>query len=155
VEASVLVVGFGNRLRADDAAGAAVVDRLAASPLPPGTRVEEGGTDSLRLPSLWRGERRVWLVDATAGGATPGFVHRIGHDTLLALPQPHEGVHRLSLAESLRWLVLAWPGMSEIRWRLWGIEPVFLGSREGLSPEVAAAVDSVASEIMERLEREV
>jgi hydrogenase maturation protease len=155
VGASILVVGFGNRLRADDGAGAAVADRLATDPLPHGVRVEKGGTDSLRLPSLWRGERRVWLVDAAARGAAPGTVHRIDHDTLLALPQRHEGVHHLSLPESLRWLILSWPEMAEIRWRLWGIEPGFLGSREELSPEVAAAVESVAEEIREALAREV
>jgi hydrogenase maturation protease len=144
---SALVVGFGNSLVADDGVGLAVVERLRAEGLPEGARAEEGGQDSLHLRALWRGESEVWLVDALCRGAPPGTIHRMGHDELLAMPQGHAAAHRLSLPESLRWLALAYPEMSALRYRLWGIEPERLTPGEGLSPAAALAVAAVALEI--------
>lgn len=145
--ARVLVVGFGNDLMGDDGCGLAVVGRLRDEGRVPGLRAEEGWSDSLRLPLLWRAEEEVWLVDAVVRGAAPGTVHRLSHEELLAVPQRHGTVHQLSLPESLRWIALAHPAMAGVRYRLWGIEPVRLSVGEGLSPEVRRAVSVVVEEI--------
>jgi hydrogenase maturation protease len=141
----ILVVGFGNDLVADDGAGLAVARRLSSEPI--GLRAEEGHSDSLRLPALWRGERDVWLVDALVRGAPAGTVHHLSHEEVLASPQRHGTAHQLSLPESLRWIGLAHPEMAGVRYRLWGIEPARLALEEGLSPEVEAAVETVCAEI--------
>jgi hydrogenase maturation protease len=146
----VLVVGFGNALCADDGAGPAVVARLLRGGMPPGVRAVDGGTDGLRLLSYWEGEEDVWLVDALRRGAPPGAVHHLDHDQLLAVDQPHESAHQLSLPECLRWLVRSHPGLAQVHFRLWGVEPERLDRREGLSPRVQAAVERVAAEIRER-----
>jgi hydrogenase maturation protease len=143
----VLVVGFGNDLAGDDGCGPAVVAQLRLAPPAPGLRVVDGGTDSLDLTSLWAGEPEVWLVDADQRGDPPGTVHRLEHASLAALPQRHTSAHRLSLPESLRCIVHAWPEMAGIRYRLWGIEPARLDPGEGLSDPVARAVGVVAGEI--------
>jgi Ni,Fe-hydrogenase maturation factor len=65
----------------------------------------------------------------------------------MAVPQRHGTAHQLSLPESLRWIAHACPEMAAVRYRLWGIEPVRLTLAEGLSPEVAAAVETVCEEI--------
>lgn len=140
----LLVVGFGNALFGDDGAGPAVVERLRGA----GLRAEDGGQDALRLASLWRGEREVWLVDALIRGAPAGAVHRVGHDEILAVPQRHRTAHQLSLPESLRWLALGYPELATVRYRLWGIEPERLALTTRLSPAVAAAVEAVAREII-------
>ncbi len=119
-----------------------------------GPRAEEGHSDSLRLPSVWRGEGQVWLVDALVRGAPPGTVHRLSHEELMAVPQRHGTAHQLSLPESLRWIAHAYPEMVAIRYRLWGIEPLRLALEEGLSPEVAAAVEAVCEEIRAEAARE-
>jgi hydrogenase maturation protease len=147
----VLIVGFGNPLMADDEAGTEVVRRLAAQPLPTGVRVEDGGTDSLRLPGLWCGEAQVWLVDAVAGGGGPGSIIRLGHEEVLVLPQPHATAHALSLPEALRWISLSYPEMAAVRYRLWGIVAVDLSPHVGLSPAVGAAVERVVEEIVHEL----
>lgn len=156
VEASrVLVVGFGNDLVGDDGAGLAVVRRLGGPNdpserrprAPTRLRVVEGHSDSLRLPSLWRGEPEVWLVDALIRGEAPGTIHRLSHAELLAAPQRHGTAHQLSLPESLRWIAHAYPEMAAVRYRLWGIEPGRLSLDEGLTAEVAEAVAGVANEI--------
>jgi hydrogenase maturation protease len=149
--AGILIVGFGNPLVADDGAGPEVVRRLMALPLPVGVRVEDGGSDSLRLPGLWRGEAKVWLVDAIASGGEPGAVIRLGHDEVLAVPQRHATAHALSLPEGLRWIALSYPEMAAVRYRLWGIVAGRLALMPGLSDEVGAAVERVVREILREL----
>jgi hydrogenase maturation protease len=144
----VLAVGFGNTLAGDDGCGPAVIARLRRATLPPGLRVEDGHTDSLRLPRLWRGEREVWLVDALVRGAPPGTVHRLGHAEVTAIPQRHGTAHQLSLPESLRWIALAHPEMGSVRYRLWGIEPERLTLGQSLSEPVVDGVHEVAGEIL-------
>jgi hydrogenase maturation protease len=144
---SLLVVGFGNVLAGDDAAGPAAMDLLRELRPPPGCRVEDGGCDALGLGGLWQGEPDVWLVDALARGAAPGTVHRLAHEEVLALPPRHGSAHQLSLPECLRCLPLAFPDMAGVRYRLWGVEPRRIGPPAGLSPAVAAAVKAVAGEI--------
>jgi hydrogenase maturation protease len=149
----VLVVGFGNALAADDGAGPAVVACLQRRGLPPGVRAEEGGQDALRLAGLWRGEPEIWLVDAFQGQTFPGAIHRLGHEEVLALPQRHGTAHQLSLPECLRWLACGYPEMASVRFRLWGIEVSRIELREGLSPEVAAAVERLCDELLLELGR--
>jgi hydrogenase maturation protease len=128
------------------------VRRLVAGPLPAGTRVEDGGADSLRLPGLWRGEPEVWLVDAVTGGGEPGSIVRLGHDGVLAVPQRHATAHALSLPEGLRWISLSYPEMAGVRYRFWGMVVRHLSLESGLSGEVGAAVDRLVPEILRELE---
>ncbi len=144
---SVLIVGFGNVLAGDDAAGIAVIECLRAVGVPRGVRTEIGGTDSLCLADLWDGEREIWITDAVAGGGPAGTVHRLDHEQLLRVPQKHASAHHLGLAENLRWLSLARPDMREVRFRLWGIEPGELREPGRLSPPVARAVAPLADRI--------
>ena len=150
--AGILIVGFGNPLMGDDGAGPEVVRRLIAGPLPAGTRVEDGGADSLRLPGIWRGEPEVWLVDAVTGGGEPGSIVRLGHDEVLAVPQRHATAHALSLPEGLRWISLSYPEMAGVRYRFWGMVVRRLSLEPGLSDEVGAAVDRLVPEILRELE---
>jgi hydrogenase maturation protease len=144
----ILIVGFGNGLMADDGAGPEVVRRLAAQPLPAGVRAEDGGSDALRLPGLWRGEPDVWLVDAVAGGGEPGAIVRLAHADVLSVPQRHATAHTLSLPEALRWIALSYKEMAVVRYRLWGIVAGRLAVGPGLSDATDAAVERVVGEIV-------
>jgi hydrogenase maturation protease len=151
--ADVLVIGFGNPLAGDDGAGPAVIDALRRAGLPAGARAEHGGSDALCLRTLWRGERDVWLADAVAAGRVPGTVMRLGHEDLLAAPQRHASVHRLSLPECLRWLSLAFPELSRVQYRFWGVQVERVCPEAGLSPSVDAGARTVAAEIRSALTR--
>jgi len=148
-----LVVGFGNPLMADDGVGPAVIDRLARQPLPAGVRVEDGGSDSLQLSSLWRGEPEIWIVDAVIRGDAPGTIYRLDHDELIQVPQRHGTAHHLSLPESLRWVAISYPEMAGVRYRMWGVEPEAVEPRPGLSSAVAAVVEKLAGEIVDLLKQ--
>jgi hydrogenase maturation protease len=144
-----LVVGFGNPLMGDDGVGAAVVTELEQTGVPPGLRLSTLA-DVLHLSSAWRGEARVWMVDAVLSGAAPGTVHRRGHEEVLGNPQRHATVHHLSLAEGLRWIVHGCPAMAGVRFSLWGVEAERVDLVETLSPVVARAAEAVAREIAHR-----
>lgn len=143
----LLIAGFGNTLMGDDGAGIEVVRRIASRKIREGVRVVEEPGDSLLLPRHWKGETRVWLVDALIGGKQPGTIHRLDHANLMAVPQRHATVHHLSLPESIRWITLTFPDMANIRYELWGIEPGRLFPGEGFTPAVEIACDNLA-EIM-------
>lgn len=145
---AVLIVGFGNALAGDDGAGLEACAELALRALPPGARVEFGGTDALCLAGLWRGEDEVFLVDAVEAGDAPGAIHRFDHAALLGVQQASTDAHHLSLADCLRLLPLVRPEMARVRYRLWGIEPAAVVARDGVSPEVAAAARRVADEVV-------
>jgi len=148
-----LIVGFGSRLVADDGAGPAVVEALRAGGVPAAVRVEEGGQDALRIAGLWRGEPEIWLIDALERGAPAGTIHRVPHEELLAIPQRHATAHWLSLPESLRWLAHGYPELRGVEYRLWGIEPLRLELKEGLSEPVREAVARLCAELLGELER--
>ncbi len=144
---TLLVVGLGNPLMADDGFGSAVIDILRdADPSP--TVSVAAVPDILRLQSVWQGQPAVWMIDAVERGARPGTIHRLEHDEVLRVPSQSSGsAHHLQFGECLRWLLHADPGLRSVRFRLWGAEPARVSAREGLSPQVAAVVGLVAQEI--------
>jgi hydrogenase maturation protease len=150
---AILIVGFGNPLMGDDGVGAEVVRLLAARLLPAGVRVVDGGSDALRLPGLWRGEREVWLVDAVAGRGRGGDVVHLEHEKVLAVPQVHTTAHALSLPEALRWIALSYPEMAEVRYRFWGIVVGNVSPHPELSTEAVQGADRVVREIVRALGR--
>jgi hydrogenase maturation protease len=73
----VLIVGIGNELRGDDAAGLEVARELAGGDLPSGVLVRELEGEALGLLELWDGIDAVILVDTVRAGAGAGTVHRV------------------------------------------------------------------------------
>ena len=143
----VLAAGFGNPHMGDDGVGPAVIQELRRRHPGHGLRLVDGGTDLLALPSLWRGECEVWLIDAMTAGALPGTIHRYDHDGLVAIRQRTSSCHHLSLPECLAWVLHTYPRMREIRIRFWGVEPAVVALSEPLSEAVMAAVPAVADEV--------
>ena len=93
----VLVVGCGNLLRGDDAAGPVLVRILAGRGLPDGVRLIDGGTAGMDIAFAMRGARRVILVDASRIGVEPGTIHRVPGSELTDLRPPEGNLH------SFRW----------------------------------------------------
>jgi hydrogenase maturation protease len=143
----LLVIGLGNRLAGDDAAGSEVIDRLRTHHLPDKMRVEEAPGGALSLASLWQREDHVWLIDAVLSGKEAGAITVLDKKALLASPRGHDSAHLLSLSESLLWLNHTYPEMTRIHYRLWGIEAQDTSMGKGLSPAVAAAVKRTTSQV--------
>ena len=77
----VLVIGYGNRRRGDDAAGPLALDRLAAM-APTGVTLEEFDGDGVSLLDRWRGHDVVVVIDAVKSGGPPGIVITVSWEQL-------------------------------------------------------------------------
>jgi hydrogenase maturation protease len=134
----VLVAGL------DGAFGRALVERLAAEPLPPGSRAEDFGSRAHQLaPALAAGLDGAVLVDAHARGGEPGTLYVLephptpdGRD-----PAPPLATASLTPAELLRLAARLGPRPGRVV--LVGCEPE-PGPTRGLSPRVQAALDDAA-----------
>jgi hydrogenase maturation protease len=93
-----LVIGCGNLLRGDDAAGPVFVRRLWDRGLPEGIRCADGGTGGMDVAFQMRGVPEVVLVDACRSGSEPGAIFRVPGAELEELP-PLTGIN----LHSFRW----------------------------------------------------
>lgn len=144
----VAVLGVGNELRGDDAAGVQVARRLASLTVPNGERllVLEGGA----APEAFTGSLRrfnphlVLLVDVAGLGAAPGSVEVLSWDETTGLSA---STH--TMPPSLLGAYLTQSLGCQLA--LIGIQPVNLGLDEPISPEVAHSVEQVALQLAEML----
>ncbi|MBV8257430.1 MAG: hydrogenase maturation protease [Actinobacteria bacterium] len=143
------VVGVGNALRGDDAAGLVVVQLLEADP-PDGVRLMTCEGEPLSLLSSWGTCDTVYVVDATNSGIAAGTVRRFEAD---AAPLPddlnHSSTHLLGVAEAIE--LGRTLGKLPPRTVLYAIEGAAFDTGGPLSLEVAAAVEQVAAAIREEL----
>ena len=147
----VAVVGVGNRLRGDDAAGSLVVERLQGED-------DLAGADDPRLIDAEQTPENyldrllasapdvVLFVDATDLGAAPGTLRLAG---MSELAQRAQSTHAPSLRLTAE--ILAAHGIASL---LLGIQPARTALGAGLTSAVAAAVDEAAAAIAPLLDRE-
>ncbi len=141
----LLVIGAGNEYRRDDAAGLAAARRLASEAA---IDVREARGDLSGLADLWVGRSRVVIIDAARSGAEAGTVHRFDAS---AEPLPaafsRGSTHALGVAEAVELARVL--GLLPSELIVYGIEGVDFSAGEGMSEEVAAAVEQVAARIAE------
>jgi hydrogenase maturation protease len=97
-----LVLGLGNVLLGDDGVGAAAIARLEREyRIPPGVRVEDGGTLGLALLDLLTSAERVILVDAVRTDEPAGtLVQLTGADVIDAV-RDRLSPHQVGVADLL------------------------------------------------------
>jgi len=146
---AVLVIGVGNPLRGDDAAGPAVIQHLQ-NRLPPSAVTLQLDSDGVSLMEAWQGFGRVIVVDAAGSGAAPGAIHRFdAARTELPRGLFHYSSHLFGVAEAVE--LARQLGRLPERLVVYGIEGAGFAYGEGLSAEVAAAVERVAHGILVEL----
>jgi hydrogenase maturation protease len=140
----ILVAGIGNIFQSDDAFGVEVVRLLVERDLPPGVRVEDFGIRGVHLAyELLEGYHALVLVDAVPMGEPPGTLAVIapeigaagGDDTT-----PAVDAHTMSPDVVLA--TVARLGGTLERTYVLGCQPASLDEGMGLSPAVAAVVDT-------------
>ncbi len=98
----VLVLGLGNVLLGDDGIGAAALARLSRNyRVPPGVKLEDGGTLGLSLLDLIAEAERVILVDAVRAEAAPGTLVRIDGDDVMDAVRDRLSPHQVGVADVL------------------------------------------------------
>lgn len=159
-ERPLAVIGIGNVLMGDDAAGVRVIESLRElvtrepDVLPPGTRLVDGGTTGLDLLGVVADCDGLVIVDAVRLGGPTGTVVRLRHDAIQAwrVPDfraPAGGIDELlAVAGLMGWLpdALVLVGIEAA-----GIDPGMELSRP-VREALPAAVDAVRDELngMER-----
>lgn len=147
-----VVVGCGNLIRGDDAAGPVLVRLLADRDLPDGVRLIDGGTAGMDVAFAMRGASRVIVVDASRVGVEPGTVHRVPGSELVDLAPPEGNLHRFRWDQALgfaQWLLKdEYPEDVTV----WLIEGSSFEPGEPLTPAVEAAVAEVAEAIVVQLD---
>jgi len=98
----ILVLGLGNVLLGDDGVGAAAVARVERDYcIPPGVRVEDGGTLGLSLLGLLTESDHVILVDAVRADGPPGTLIRLEGTDVVDAVRCRLSPHQISVADLL------------------------------------------------------
>lgn len=138
-----IVIGVGNALRGDDAAGLRVAQLLAERGV---ENVRESSGETASLMELWQGADSVLLADAAQSGREPGAVSRFNASTN-PLPTEflHCSTHAFGVAEAVE--LARSLGSLPPQVIVFGIEGVAFEHGAELSPEVAAGVEKAAGMI--------
>lgn len=155
MSAPILLVGIGQSLRGDDAAGLDAV-RLWQESFPENpalVQVELCELPGLDLLDLLAGTSTAILVDAVLSGAAPGTIHRLTREQLALFMSGSSSAHGWGLAETLalgsQLDPLALPG----KIILIGIEARQMELGTGLSQDVKNALGHVVRIIQEEIEQ--
>ncbi len=156
----ILVAGVGNVFLSDDGFGVEVVNRLTeAGALPPEVELADIGIRGVHLAyQLLDGYRALVLVDAASQGGPPGTVFVVEHDLNAPGAFGNTGEHLmdahgmapdavLTLLKDLAAGVGADNPVGRVI--VVGCEPASLDEGMGLSPPVAAAVDTAVEKVIE------
>lgn len=139
----ILVLGLGQTLRGDDAAGPQAV-RLWQAQYPQTAeriRVEIAELPGLSLLNLLEGMEAAVIVDALRAPSTPGKVLRIGPEELAAFTPDSHSAHGWGVAETLHLGRSLYPALKACRVTLLGIVGGQFDMGAGLSPEVRIACE--------------
>ncbi len=146
----VVIVGCGNVLRGDDAAGPLLVRKIRELGCPQGVRLVDGGTAGMDVALQMAGAREVVIVDACTSGSTPGDVFELPGDELEVPPLAGMNLHAFRWDNAIafaRWLLKEqYP--KDVRVTL--IEAQTLDYGAPLSEPVARSVDLVARGLIAR-----
>ncbi|TWJ32425.1 HyaD/HybD family hydrogenase maturation endopeptidase [Geobacter argillaceus] len=147
---SILVLGIGNLLMADDGVGVRVVQGLASRyRFPAGVTVLDGGTLGLDLLPRLEGVERLLVVDAVETGDKPGTMVRLtGDDIPLAL-ETKVSPHQMGLKDLLT--VASLQGHVPREMVLWGVQPASIELDMALTPPVAETLPLLEEEVLREL----
>ncbi len=145
----VVVIGVGNCLRGDDAAGIAVA-RLVGAAAPAGVEVLESDGEPAGLVDAWQGARTAFVIDAVSSGAAPGSLRWFDASTSpLPVALGSSSTHGLGIADAVE-LGRALSRLPE-RIVVFCIEGDDFSWHEGISPAVARALPAAADAVLGEL----
>jgi hydrogenase maturation protease len=142
-----LIVGCGNLLRGDDAAGPVLVRILAERDLPEGTRLIDGGTAGMDIAFAMKGVRKVIIVDASRVGVDPGTIHRVPGSELTDLRPPDGNLHSFRWDQALGFATWLLKDEYPEDVTVYLVEGESFQHGDALSPAVQASVERIADAI--------
>lgn len=150
----LVIVGIGQSLRGDDAAGLEAVKlwqaRYSGEHF---VRVELAEAPGMALLDLMRGASSAILVDAVEGGARSGSVHLVSEAQIERFVSGSGSAHGWGVAETLALARQLDPESLPARIAIIGIEVASFALGAPLSPSVAAALPAAAELIQQQVQR--
>lgn len=148
---SVLVLGLGNAVMADDAFGGRVVaELLQRYRFPAEVRLLDGGTLGLDLLPHLEQTERLLIIDALEMGAAPGSVFRLTGEEVPRAFASKLSVHQMGVQDLLA--VAELQGHLPRELVVWGVQPGSIEMAMDLTPAVAAVLDEVVARVVAELE---
>jgi hydrogenase maturation protease len=149
----VLILGIGQSLRGDDAAGLEAVQLWQTQNPNSAARakVEFSELPGLTLLDLLEGMEAAVLVDAVQGSLDPGTIRRLGPNELAGFTAEAVSAHGWGVAETLQLGQKIYPSLKKCRITLIGIVGKDFNMGTGTSPEVRAVIEKAA----DMIEREI
>lgn len=143
---STMVIGIGNRERADDALGLIAIDRLQREH-PAGVEFATARGDVLKVLDLFEGAHKVIMIDAMRSGGTPGQVVRLDvSDVAVKVDLANfASSHTVNLAEAIE--LARTLGRLPAHLIVYGVEAQDFTLGNGLSPAVAAALEGLLTRV--------
>jgi hydrogenase maturation protease len=150
----VLILGIGQSLRGDDAAGLEAVRHWQTDfPETAGrVRVELCELPGLGLLDLLEGMPAAIIVDALHAATVPGALYRLDPEDLAAFTAGAGSAHGWGVAETLAMGRSLYPALAKCRITLIGIVGGQFDLGVGLSPEVQASL-ALAAMMIEKVAR--
>jgi len=147
-----VVIGIGNRLRGDDAAGVVVAEQLRPR-VCDGVEVVSCDEEPSRLMEAWEGAESVLLVDTVSSGSPPGTLHRVeAGEQAVPARTFRSSTHAIGIADTIE-LARAL-GRLPRRVRIYGIEAGGFTTGAALTPAVESAVAFLVKDVLHDLEEE-
>jgi len=154
IRPEILIVGCGNLLRSDDAVGPVLIRRLWELGLPDHIEVVDGGTAGMDVSFKMEGREEVVIVDACVSGAEAGTIYEVPGYELEDLPLQQANLHGFRWDNAIafgRWLLKdRYPEKVTV----FLIEGECFEFGMDISPKVAAAMDTLAKELLTRFHLE-
>lgn len=144
-----LVIGCGNLLRGDDAAGPLVVRRLGGRYCPADLRCLDAGTAGLDVVLAMQGAGEVTIVDACRSGAEPGTILELSGDDLAEIDSSIGlSIHDLRWSDALAFGRTLFVGEAPASLRVWLVEGAAFEPGSPLTPAVDQAVDRLVERLL-------
>jgi len=137
----MLILGCGNRQRADDGAGILAAERLRAL----GIAAQVCSGELSELMDAWSGVQEVILIDAVVTGAPAGAVHVWDGQSLPVFAMSAGSTHGLGVAQAIQLARVL--DCLPARLRVYGIEGNEFEIGNPVSPQVERAVEEVVQRI--------
>ena len=138
-----MVIGVGNPMRGDDAAG---LDVAAALRGEPGIEVRQHAGEGLDLIAIWEGAGAVLLVDTVRSGAPPGTLHRFDiSDGPLPSRLRRQAGHAVSVATAIE--LARTLGRLPAKVVVYGVEGERFETGSAPSAAVQAAIEPLADAV--------
>jgi hydrogenase maturation protease len=146
---NILVVGVGQSLRGDDAAGLEAVKLWQLSHPERATQVhvEIIELPGLALLDLFKSYQAVILVDAVKTPASPGTIIHLSNAELESNTLQAGSAHGVGVAETLRLGCAVDPEFAQVQVKIIGIVGKEFKMGAGLSPEVRVVLEEAANHI--------